>query len=155
VEHGPSIASAQTGISKQNISKWAKEKGLLTVNKARTKEATETIAERWHLKQELIIDGIADVILDALHRTSEPHKAYVGQAGREVTYDKAPPAAFLSYVTAVEKGIKTLAILANGGSATRTEQVSAYVATNDVERAALRAALEQELARRGLPIPGK
>jgi hypothetical protein len=63
---------------------------------------------------------------------------------------KAPPAAFLAYATAIERIVKTLAVIAEK-SATRTEQVGS-VATTDAERAALRAAMEQELARRGTPL---
>ncbi len=94
-----------------------------------------------------------DVALDALERRNQPHVEHVGRAGREVTYPEAPPAAFLAYVTAVEKAVKTLARLAEK-SATRTEQAGGD-ATTDAEYAALRAAMEQEMARRGQTTPAK
>jgi len=153
VEFGPTEASKQTGIHKSEITKWAKARGIATVANDRTREATETIAARWHLKQERLIEGLLDVALDALERPNQPHVVYVGRDRREVTYPTAPPAAFLAYVTAVEKAVKTLARLAEK-SAARTEQARGD-ATTDAEYAALRAAMEQEMARRGETKLGK
>ncbi|MGO9181096.1 MAG: hypothetical protein ACLQBX_11480 [Candidatus Limnocylindrales bacterium] len=147
VEFGPQEASRQTGISAAWITKKSKEAGLSTVHKENLKYATETAAERWHLKQERLIDGLLDMVLDALERRNQPHVMYVGRARRRVTYPKAPPAVFLAYATVIEKNVKTLARLAEK-SAARTEQAGGDT-TTDAEYAALRAAMLQEMARRG------
>ena len=140
----------KTGIPRTTINYWARKKRIRTEQSLRTKNATEAAAERWHLKQERLIDGLMDVALDAVERRNQPHVEHVGQAGREVTYPKAPPAAFLAYVTIIEKAVRTLARLAEK-SAARTEQAGG-VTTTDAEYAALRAAMLQEMARRAGPL---
>jgi len=154
VEMGPTEASKVTGIPKQYIARWGKAKGLVTVTNERTRAATETIAERWRLKQQVIIEGLADMIIDALARRNQPHVEYVGQAGNKVTFSKAPPAAFLAYATAIEKNVRTLSVMA-GKSGHGAEQVTNKAPFSDEERALLRAAIEWDLARRERePIPG-
>ena len=147
VEVGPTEASRQTGISAAWITKKSKAAGLSTVHKENLRDATETAAARWHLKRQRLIDGLLDMVLDALERLNQPHVMYFGRARREVTYPKAPPAAFLSYATIIERGVRTLAVLAEK-SAARTEQAGGD-ATTAAEYAALRAAMQQEMARRG------
>ena len=81
VEFGPQEASRQTGISAAWITKKAKAAGLSTVHKENLQNATETAAERWHLKQERLIEGIIDMALDALYR-AEPASQGLCRAGR-------------------------------------------------------------------------
>lgn len=113
---------------------------ILAVRALGVAASAVTAAEKRAAAREMMLDRV----LDALARMDEPHIEFVGKDGDQVTYPKAPAAAFGTYASSVATLIKTYR-LEMGESTSKPEQ---HVNVSErVEALALEAGLDPEQVR--------
>lgn len=135
VEHGPSEAARRTGIPKGTIAAWARRNGVRTVATENAHEGAEAAAAYATAKREQLKRDLLDKATALLARMDEPHQEFVGQAGKEVTYDRAPAAAVKAYATSVGILIDKLR-LEEGAATSREEHVNVSEVDRELERLA-------------------
>lgn len=137
-----------TGIPKPTIASWARRAGLPhTDATAKTREATEAAAARAEtLRAELRVK-LLEKASDLLDRMDAEHIDFKGKDADTVTYPIAPASAVQNYATSVGILIDKYR-LEVGEATTRSESRSLTEDMDDHERAALRDAIDNELARR-------
>lgn len=145
---GLAETTRRTGIPKPTIASWVTRAGLPhTDATAKTEAATKAATERAHrLRAELRV-RLLEKAVDLLDRMDAPHVDFKGKDAGEVTYPIAPAAAVQNY--AVSIGIMIDKYRLEVGEATsRSESRALTEGMDDHERAALRDAIDGELARR-------
>jgi transposase-like protein len=122
-EHGPAEASRRIGIPRATISKWASRAGLVTVGAQKTAAATKAATARAAEKRAALKPLLLDKATDLINRMDEPMTEYVGQQGKEVTYERPPASDCKHYATAAAILIDKLR-LEEGQATSRDEHVT-------------------------------
>ena len=145
---GLAEAWRRTGIPKPTIASWARRAGLPhTDASAKTQAATEAAEDRAKkLRAELRL-GLLEKAVDLLARMDAPHTEFKGKDAQVVEYPIAPAGAVQNYATSVGILIDKYR-LEIGEATTRSESRALTEDMDDHERAALRDAIDGELARR-------
>jgi transposase-like protein len=121
-EHGPAETSRRTGIARNTISAWASRAGVVR-DSAKNAAATKAAAQQAAAMRAKLRPLLLSKAIDLIGRMDEPHTEYVGQQGKEVTYQRPPASDCKNYATAAAILIDKLR-LEEGKSTSRDERIT-------------------------------